>query len=111
MSNQLTSTQYDVRGTVAIVTLDNPPVNGLGHSLRSGIVAGLDKALADEKVKAIVLIGSDRAFSGGADVKEFGTAKAGYHGAGSGGKVRHVDRISEVWRVRGQAGRPVHPDE
>ena len=77
MSNQPTSTQYDVRGSVAVVTLANPPVNGLGHSLRSGIVAGLDKALADDKVKAIVLIGSDRAFSGGADVKEFGTAKAG----------------------------------
>ncbi|MBC7957080.1 MAG: enoyl-CoA hydratase/isomerase family protein, partial [Cytophagales bacterium] len=77
MSNQPTSTQYDVRGTVAVVTLANPPVNGLGYSLRSGIVAGLDKALADDKVKAIVLIGSDRAFSGGADVKEFGTAKAG----------------------------------
>jgi len=77
MSNQPTSTQYDVRGTIAVVTLDNPPVNGLGYSLRSGIVAGLDKALADDKIKAIVLIGSDRAFSGGADVKEFGTAKAG----------------------------------
>ncbi|MBT9527039.1 MAG: enoyl-CoA hydratase/isomerase family protein [Rhizobacter sp.] len=77
MSNQPTSTQYDVRGSVAVVTLANPPVNGLGHSLRSGIVAGLDKALADDKVNAIVLIGSDRAFSGGADVKEFGTAKAG----------------------------------
>ncbi len=77
MSNHPTSTQYDVRGNVAVVTLANPPVNGLGYSLRSGIVAGLDKALADDKVTAIVLIGSDRAFSGGADVKEFGTPKAG----------------------------------
>ncbi|MBC7992303.1 MAG: enoyl-CoA hydratase/isomerase family protein [Rhizobacter sp.] len=77
MSNQPTSTQYDLRGSVAVVTLANPPVNGLGYSLRSGIVAGLDKALADDKVTAIVLIGSDRAFSGGADVKEFGTPKAG----------------------------------
>ncbi|HET7791993.1 MAG TPA: 3-hydroxyacyl-CoA dehydrogenase NAD-binding domain-containing protein [Rhizobacter sp.] len=77
MSNQPTSTQYDVRGTVAVVTLANPPVNGLGYALRTGIIAGLDKALADDKVKAVVLIGSDRAFSGGADVKEFGTANAG----------------------------------
>jgi enoyl-CoA hydratase len=77
MSNPPNSTQYEVRGPVAIVTLDNPPVNGLGHALRTGIVAGLDKALADDKVKAIVLIGSNRAFSGGADVKEFGTPKAG----------------------------------
>lgn len=77
MSHQPNSTQYDVRGSVAVVRLDNPPVNGLGYSLRTGIVAGLDKALADDKVQAIVLIGSDRAFSGGADVKEFGTPKAG----------------------------------
>ncbi|MBX3619670.1 MAG: enoyl-CoA hydratase/isomerase family protein [Rhizobacter sp.] len=77
MSTQPTSTQYDVRGSVAVVTLNNPPVNGLGYALRSGIVAGLDRALADDKVTAIVLIGSDRAFSGGADVKEFGTANAG----------------------------------
>ncbi|MEO8153518.1 MAG: 3-hydroxyacyl-CoA dehydrogenase NAD-binding domain-containing protein [Rhizobacter sp.] len=76
MSHQTTSIQYEVRGTVAVITLDNPPVNGLGHSLRAGIVAGLDKALADDTVRAIVLIGSDRAFSGGADVKEFGTPKA-----------------------------------
>ena len=77
MSNQPTSTQYDVRGSVAVVTLNNPPVNGLGYALRTGIISGLDRALADDKVKAIVLIGSDRAFSGGADVKEFGTANAG----------------------------------
>jgi 3-hydroxyacyl-CoA dehydrogenase len=77
MSQQPTSTQYDVRGTVAVVTLNNPPVNGLGYSLRAGIIDGLDRALADDKVKAIVLIGSDRAFSGGADVKEFGTPKSG----------------------------------
>jgi 3-hydroxyacyl-CoA dehydrogenase len=77
MSNQPTSTQYDVRGSVAVVTLNNPPVNGLGYALRSGIISGLDKALADPKVTAVVLIGSDRAFSGGADVKEFGTANAG----------------------------------
>jgi 3-hydroxyacyl-CoA dehydrogenase len=76
MSNPSTSTQYEVRGSVAIVTLANPPVNGLGHALRVGILEGLDKALADDKVKALVLIGSDRAFSGGADVKEFGTPKA-----------------------------------
>jgi 3-hydroxyacyl-CoA dehydrogenase len=76
MSNQPTSTQYDVRGSVAVVTLNNPPVNGLGHALRVGIVEGLDRALADPKVSAVVLMGSERAFSGGADVKEFGTPNA-----------------------------------
>jgi 3-hydroxyacyl-CoA dehydrogenase len=75
---QQPSTRYDVRGTVAVVTLANPPVNGLGHALRVGIVDSLDRALTDPKVSAIVITGSDRAFSGGADVREFGTPKAGF---------------------------------
>ncbi len=77
MSTIPSSTAYAVHGPVAVVTLNNPPVNGLGHALRSGIVAALDQALADPQVQAIVLTGSARAFSGGADVREFGTPKAG----------------------------------
>ena len=63
---------YDTRGDVAVVTLDNPPVNGLGHDTRKGIVDGLDRALADDGVKAIVLTGAGKTFSGGADIREFG---------------------------------------
>ena len=63
MSTTPTSTSYAVHGPVAVVTLNNPPVNGLGHALRSGIVAALDQALADPQVQAIVLTGSARAFS------------------------------------------------
>ena len=76
--SQQPSTQYEVRGAVAVITLANPPVNGLGHALRAGIVDSLDRALADPKVTAVVLTGSDRAFSGGADVREFGTPKSGF---------------------------------
>ncbi|HWP10701.1 MAG TPA: 3-hydroxyacyl-CoA dehydrogenase NAD-binding domain-containing protein, partial [Ramlibacter sp.] len=72
----MSSTRYDVRGRTAVITLDHPPVNGLGYALRSGILDALDHALAYKDVKAIVLTGSERAFSGGADVKEFGTANA-----------------------------------
>ena len=67
---------YQVHGDVAVITLDNPPVNGLGLATRQGIVAGLAKAQADAGVKAIVLTGAGKAFSGGADIKEFGTPKA-----------------------------------
>ena len=77
MSTTPSSTAYAVHGPVAVVTLNNPPVNGLGHALRSSIVTALDQALADPQVQAIVLTGSTRAFSGGADVREFGTPKAG----------------------------------
>ena len=37
---------YTKHGAVAVITMNNPPVNGLGHELRSGIVAGLDQAAA-----------------------------------------------------------------
>ena len=68
---------YEVRGgDVAVITLDNPPVNGLGYDTRVGIVAGLAKALADGAVKAVVLTGTGKAFSGGADIREFGSPKA-----------------------------------
>lgn len=67
---------YTVRGRCAVLTMNHPPVNGLGHALRSALLAGLDRALADPAVQAVVLTGSARSFSGGADVKEFGTAKS-----------------------------------
>jgi 3-hydroxyacyl-CoA dehydrogenase len=67
---------YQTRGDVAVITLDNPPVNGLGYETRLGIVNGLDKALNDAAVKAIVITGAGKAFSGGADIREFGSPKA-----------------------------------
>jgi 3-hydroxyacyl-CoA dehydrogenase len=72
----MNAAEYAVHGEVAVITMNNPPVNGLGHPLRKGIVEGLDKALADPNVKAIVLIGGGNAFSGGADIKEFNTPAA-----------------------------------
>lgn len=66
-------TPYALQDGVAVITLDNPPVNSLSHALRSRIVTALGAAEADEGVRAIVLAGSDKAFSAGADVSEFGT--------------------------------------
>ncbi|OWU84973.1 3-hydroxyacyl-CoA dehydrogenase [Oceanicola sp. 22II-s10i] len=59
-------------GEVAVITITNPPVNALSGAVRQGIWGHLQDALADESVKAIVLAGSARAFSGGADITEFG---------------------------------------
>ncbi|MEO6363760.1 MAG: 3-hydroxyacyl-CoA dehydrogenase NAD-binding domain-containing protein, partial [Caldimonas sp.] len=67
---------YEVRGDVAVITLANPPVNGLGYETRLGIVTALDRALVDAAVKAIVVTGAGKAFSGGADIREFGSPKA-----------------------------------
>ena len=71
----MSTAHYQVNGDLAVIRLDNPPVNGLGHALRQGIVDGLKQAEGDDNVKAVVIIGSDRAFSGGADISEFGTSK------------------------------------
>ena len=68
--------QYQVQGDIAVITLNNPPVNGLGLSTRQGIADGMAKANADATVKAIVITGSDGAFCGGADIREFGTEKS-----------------------------------
>ena len=68
--------EYKVHGDIAVITLNNPPVNGLGLATRQGITDGLNKASADAAVKAIVVTGAGKAFSGGADIKEFGSPKA-----------------------------------
>ncbi|MGK5052140.1 3-hydroxyacyl-CoA dehydrogenase NAD-binding domain-containing protein [Janthinobacterium sp. RB2P8] len=70
------SAEYQVNGAVAVITLANPPVNGLGLATRTAAVAGIRQALADEAVKAIVITGAGKAFSGGADIKEFNSPKA-----------------------------------
>ena len=67
---------YEVKRDVAIITLNNPPINGLGLSLRRAIITAVERAANDPAVRAIVLTGNDRAFSGGADIKEFGTPKS-----------------------------------
>ena len=76
MNTPSAATRYETRGATAVITLTYPPVNGLGAALRKGILNSLDQALADPVVKAVVITGNERAFSGGADVKEFGTALA-----------------------------------
>ena len=68
--------EYQVQGDIAIISLNNPPVNGLGYDTRIGITQGLEKANADAAVKAIVLTGAGKAFSGGADIREFNSPKA-----------------------------------
>jgi 3-hydroxyacyl-CoA dehydrogenase len=68
--------EYAVQGTVAVITLNNPPVNGLGYATRLAITDALEQAQADAKVKAIVITGAGKAFSGGADITEFGSPKA-----------------------------------
>ena len=70
------SADYKVHGDVAVISLNNPPVNGLGLSTRQAITEGVEKAVQDASIKAIVITGHGKAFSGGADIREFGSPKA-----------------------------------
>ena len=63
---------YSVDGELAILRIDNPPVNPLSSGVRQGLFDGLTAALADDAVKAVVLYGEGRAFIAGADISEFG---------------------------------------
>jgi len=65
-------TDLSVEDGIAILTINNPPVNALGHAVRDGIVQGMQKANADAAVKAVVLICEGRTFHAGADITEFG---------------------------------------
>src|SRR5579872_252163 len=62
---------------IAVIRINNPPVNALSHATRSRIVSELTRAEEDPAIAAVILIGSDEFFSGGADVREFNTPKAG----------------------------------
>ena len=59
-------------GAVAVLAIDNPPVNALGFAVRSELKAALEAAAADKSVEAIVIIGGGRSFIAGADLTEFG---------------------------------------
>ncbi len=63
---------YSTDGELAILRIDNPPVNPLSSGVRQGLYEGLEKANADDAVKAVVLYGEGRAFIAGADISEFG---------------------------------------
>ncbi|MFN0180076.1 MAG: 3-hydroxyacyl-CoA dehydrogenase NAD-binding domain-containing protein [Gemmatimonadales bacterium] len=70
------SASYELRGGVAVITLTNPPVNGLSHATRTAVADGIEQAERNPLVRAVVITGAGKAFSGGADIKEFGTPKA-----------------------------------
>ena len=69
MSDQVTLTRD---GALAIVTVNNPPVNALGTAVRQGLVKAMDEVDADDAIKAAIVIGEGRTFPAGADIREFG---------------------------------------
>jgi 3-hydroxyacyl-CoA dehydrogenase len=68
--------QYAASDGVAVITIDNPPVNALGPGVAEGIAAALSRAESDADVRAIVVIGAGKTFVAGADIKEFAKMRA-----------------------------------
>ena len=62
---------YNVEGGVAVLTLNNPPVNALSQGVRQGLKEGVEKALADDSAQAIMIFCEGRTFIAGADISEF----------------------------------------
>ncbi len=63
---------FDVADGIALITLDNPPVNALGAAMRQGLERAMRAATAHPAAQAVVIIGAGRGFSAGADIAEFG---------------------------------------
>ena len=63
---------YEVKDNIALLTVDNPPVNPLSDGVRTGLYESLTKAEEDDSVVGVVLTGNGRAFIAGADISEFG---------------------------------------
>ncbi|QHE83920.1 3-hydroxyacyl-CoA dehydrogenase NAD-binding domain-containing protein [Hydrogenophaga sp. BPS33] len=72
----MTLVRYEQIRHIAVLSLNNPPVNALAYELRRDLAAALDRALTDACVQGIVLAGTDKAFCAGADIPELGTPKA-----------------------------------
>ncbi len=62
--------EYELRGDIAILRANNPPVNALGHAVRAGLLAGIERAEAE--ARAVLIVGGGRTYFAGADIKEFG---------------------------------------
>ena len=64
--------RYQIQENIAVITIDNPPINSMGLATRQGIEAALKLAIADAGVRAIVITGANGVMTGGADIREFG---------------------------------------
>jgi enoyl-CoA hydratase len=86
------TTEHD--GAVALVTIDNPPMNALSAPLLEELEAEIDRLDADDGVRAIVLVGAgERAFVAGADIKEFPSLREAAADANERGSARGIQKL------------------
>ncbi|HEX5354858.1 MAG TPA: 3-hydroxyacyl-CoA dehydrogenase NAD-binding domain-containing protein [Aquabacterium sp.] len=70
--SQAPAVHLSVHNHVALVSIDNPPVNALGVAVRRGLQQAIAQAEADDRVHAVLIVGQGKAFIAGADIREFG---------------------------------------
>jgi len=88
------------RDAVALVTIDNPPMNALSAALLEELEAELEELDTDDAVRAIVLRGAgDRAFVAGADIKEFPALRESASEGGSARGIQQVGRRMDAART------------
>ena len=78
--------QFTQQGEIAVVTINNPPVNALSPGVPEGIAAALERIDRDDSIGAAVIIGGGKTFVAGADIKEFGKITSGEKSRGEGFK-------------------------
>ena len=76
MTQYLDAVEYQRRDGVAVITMNNPPVNGLSHAVRLGLLDAFAQATDDSHVRAVVLTGAGKGFSAGGDIRELGSPAA-----------------------------------
>ncbi len=79
-------------GDVAVITVNNPPVNALSPGVPEGIAAAIQQITADDSVKGAVMIGAGQTFIAGADIKEFGKITSGQRKEG----INFLDVIKSI---------------
>jgi 3-hydroxyacyl-CoA dehydrogenase len=101
--------RYDARQRIAVITIDNPPVNALGPGVLDGIEAAVRRAEGDTAVDAMVLVGAGTTFIAGADIRIFGTLKTREQSLarseGTHARLRRIEDASKpvVAAIHGQA--------
>ena len=73
------SADYQTQGDIAVISMNNPPVNGLGLELRRSVCDGVQRAIGDQAIKAIVLTGAGKAFCSGQDLSDPGELQLELH--------------------------------
>ncbi len=84
--------EYVQNGAIAVITINNPPVNALSPGVPEGIDQAIDRVTSDHAVKAAVLLGAGRTFVSGADIKEFGKMRSG----GAQGTISFPDLLNRI---------------